>query len=249
MKKSPSTRRTLVLLWIAGAFFLAAIILYPVSNGLTRAAGVALSGVLTLDLLMLWWRYRLLRWPLLALYLAVSVFVTLPGRKQYDRLALRQEIVRALQRYEGVRYVWGGENFLGIDCSGLVRRGTIDGTFRYGLRTLNPLLVRKAAVLWWHDVSAQEMGAGARGVAKKVTEEKSIVLMDDKNLHPGDFAITRGGIHALAYLGDHIWLEADPSEMKVIRVNALTTKNSWFQQPISILRWQFLEIQHPIKTH
>ena len=127
-----------------------------------------------------------------------------------------------------------------------MRRGVIDGTFLYGVRTFNPWLIRKAIVFWWNDLSAQEMGLGARGTAKKIMEEKSLAILNDKNLHPGDFAITNNGVHALAYVGDHIWLEADPSERKVIRVNARETKNVWFQEPISILRWRFMDA--PLRT-
>ena len=242
MIKRLLSRRTAILLWVVGFCWLVAIVLYPVSTGLTRAAGATLAGLLALGLLGLWWRYRFLRWPLLGLYGIIGVFAVLPGREQYDRLALRQEVAQALGRYEGVKYVWGGENFLGIDCSGLVRRGTIDGTFVFGVRTLNPLLVRKAVGFWWHDVSAREMGLGAGRTARKVTEEKSITTLNDKNLHPGDFAITSSGIHAVAYLGDHLWLEADPGEGKVVRVNASGTKNSWFRVPISVMRWRYLEL-------
>ena len=206
-------------------------------------------GLLATGLLMLWWRYRLLRWTLLGLYGIAGAFLALPGHGDYDRPALRQEVARALQRYEGVRYIWGGENALGIDCSGLVRRGTIDGTFLYGIRTLNPLLARKALALWWNDVSAQEMGAGARHEARKITEEKTLALLDDKNLHPGDFAITRDGIHALAYLGDHVWIEADPAERKVIRLNARNAKSAWVQVPVSLLRWRFLDPPHRAGKH
>jgi len=236
------TRKSALLLWVAGACFLAADILYPVSLGLTRALGVALAGLLAAGLLGLCWPYRFLRWTLLGLYVALALFAALPGHTDYDRAALRQEVAQALQRYEGVRYVWGGEGFWGIDCSGLVRRGMIDGTFIYSVRTCNPYLLRQAIRLWWRDVSARDMGLGARGNAKKITEEKSIALLNDKNLRPGDFAITSDGLHALAYLGDHVWIEADPGgEMKVLRVNARSGKNDWLRVPVSILRWRLLE--------
>lgn len=238
------SRRTALLLWWAGLLWLLAINLYPVSLGITRAAGAVLAGVLLVGLLALCWRYRFLRWTLLVFSGVVALFVSLPGREEYDRFALREEVVRALQRYEGVRYVWGGENFLGIDCSGLIRRGTIDGTFIYGLRSLNPLLVRRAVSFWWRDKSAREMLTGAGGLARKVAEEKSLVVLNDKNLHPGDFAVTDKGVHAMAYIGDHIWLEADPVEGRVIRVNARATKNQWFQQPIDVLRWRVMEMPY-----
>ncbi len=235
------SRRFAFLLWIADACCFAVVLFYPVSLGLTRACGVALAGLLAAGLLLLWWRHRFLRWMMLVLFATVAMFAVLPGRTDYDRAGLREEVVQALQRYEETPYVWGGENFLGIDCSGLVRRGAIDGMFLYGVRTLNPLLVRKSFTLWWRDLSAQDMETGARGAAKKITEEKSLALLNDKNLHPGDFAVTRGGAHALVFLGGHFWIEADPGERKVISLDARKTKNGWFQQPVSILRWRFLE--------
>ena len=237
------SRRSALQLWAAGCCVLAGLILYPVSLGWTRAGGATLTGLLAAGLLGLWWRYWFLRWLLLGFYVALAVFAVLPGSADYDRPALRQEVAQALQRYEGVPYAWGGENFVGIDCSGLVRRGVIDGTFLYGARTLNPLLIRKALLFWWHDMAARDMGAGADGAAKKITEEKSLALLNDKNLHPGDFAITSDGVHALAYIGDHIWLEADPSAdvWKVIRINSSTSKNGWLHVPVSILRWRLLE--------
>ncbi|MEI6561779.1 MAG: NlpC/P60 family protein [Verrucomicrobiota bacterium] len=235
------SRKSAIQLWAAGVCFLAALVLYPLSLGWIRATGAALMGLLAAGLLGLCWPYRFLRWTLLGVYIALALFAALPGSTDYDRAALRQEVAQALQRYEGVRYVWGGEGCWGIDCSGLVRRGMIDGTFLYGARTLNPYLLRQAIRLWWHDVSAQDMQLGARGNAKKITEEKSLALLNDKNLHPGDFAITSNGVHALAYLGDHVWIEADPGEMKVLQVNARTAKNDWLRVPVSILRWRLLE--------
>ena len=242
--KTLFSRRTAILLWVAGLCWLIAIVLYPVSIGLTRVAGSVMAGLLLVGLLGLWWRYRFLRWGLLAAYGIVAGFFALPGREDYDRTALRQEVVRALERYEGVRYIGGGENFLGLDGSGLVRRGAIDGTLWFGLRTGNPLLARKAIRLWWRDVSAREMGDGARGSARKVAEAKSIALLNDANLYPGDFAVTFGGVHVLAYLGDHFWLEADPGESKAVRINARSTKNPWFQQQVAVMRWRFLEMPY-----
>lgn len=236
------SRQFALLFWGIGLLWLVAVNLYPVSNELTRTAGAVLAGLLAAGGLALAWRYRWLRWTLCLIYGIVAVFFALPGRSEYDRVALRQEIARSLQRYEGVRFWAGGENFLGIDAAGLIRRGTLDGTFLYGGRTLNPLLTRKAVVFWWRDRSAREMGTGAGKAARKVIDEKSLLILNDKNLHPGDFSIPQDGVHALAYLGDHVWLEADPGEGKVIRVNTATPRNPWMNVPVSVLRWRFLEV-------
>jgi hypothetical protein len=220
---------------------LAAVILYPVSNDAIRTTGAVLAGLLIIGTLAVAWRYRFLRWALLAIYGIAAGFSALPGRADYDRVALRREIARSLQRYEGVKFRPGGENFWGIDAAGLIRRGTIDGTLLFGIRTFNPLLARKAVALWWRDRSARELGVGAGKAARKVIEEKSLLILNDKNLHPGDFAVTQNAAHALAYLGDHVWLEADPTEGKVIRVNTASPRNPWMNQPVSVLRWRFLE--------
>jgi len=239
------SRRNAWLLWLAGFLWLLAVLLYPISSGATRAAGAGLSGLLALGLLGLWWRYRLLRWGLLAMYLLIAGFLALPGRTTYNRPELRREIAQAGARYEGVRYVWGGESYLGVDCSGLVRRAAIEGTLTYGVRTLNPWLVRRAMWLWWNDCSAKELGCGAGGTARKVAAADSLRLWNDKNLHPGDFAITANGVHALLYLGDHVWLEADPADWKVVRLRTGSDSSIWLEVPVSVLRWKYLELQMP----
>jgi len=248
-KRTPSSparkwfsRRVAILLWCAALLWLAGIILYPVSSECTRGASVILCGLLLLGLLALWWRYRILRWSLLFLYGAGAVFLALPGRTGYDRLALRQETARALHRYEGARYYDGGENAAGIDCSGLVRRGAIDALVLYGIQTGNPLLIRKGLALWWHDMSASELGRGAAGLAEKLFEVKQIAGMNDTNLHPGDFAV-ENGTHALAYLGNHQWIEADPAQGKTLEWETKDgATHSQASQRAQILRWRHLEL-------
>ncbi|MFN2599036.1 MAG: NlpC/P60 family protein, partial [Pyrinomonadaceae bacterium] len=51
---------------------------------------------------------------------------------------MRRAYIASLESYEGTRYVWGGENSRGIDCSGLVRRGLINADFHEGVVTANP---------------------------------------------------------------------------------------------------------------
>ena len=91
--------------------------LYPINNTLTRSG-------LILSLLGLWlgglyfgWRKKLLRLSLLTLTTLGIIFLAIPGRS-YDRDKLRQSYVDHLRSYEGTHYVWGGENKLGLDCSG-----------------------------------------------------------------------------------------------------------------------------------
>lgn len=241
-KRRILSRRNAWLLWGTGLCWFLAIALYPVSLRLTRAAGAGLAVALLAGFLALQWHRRWLRWSLLALTALAAIFTALPGRTTYDRPALRREIARAGARYEGTRYFWGGENRLGIDCSGLVRRAAIEGTFLHGLRTVNPWLVRRAVLLWWNDTSASEMEQGASGAARPVAIAPTLRLWDDKNLHPGDFAITRGGVHTLLYLGEHTWLEADPERRTVLRLRTGRDRSPWFEMPATVLRWRYLEM-------
>jgi len=238
-----------LLLWCLGLFLLLGLMAFPISANLTRLVEVILFGALAAGALALCWTRRILRWALVALYVGCAVFVLLPGHTDYDRIALRQETARALLRYEGTRYYGGGKGFLGIDGSGLVRRGIIDALFLHGVRHLNPWLVRRAALVWWTDLSARELGSGARGRTRLIKEVPAIKGMDESHLDPGDFAITRSGVQAFAFLGNHHWIEADPQLGKVIQVDARSAAasgNPWFQEPVSIHRWRMLDLERRV---
>jgi hypothetical protein len=118
------------LLWLATAVALAALVLFPVSYRLTRIAIVALSFATWFGMIGLLWKHRALRLGLFAVTILAAGFLMLPSRGSLPQDALRGEYLAALKRYEGVVYYWGGENRLGIDCSGLIRRGLIDAFLR-----------------------------------------------------------------------------------------------------------------------
>jgi hypothetical protein len=65
-----------------------------------------------------------LKWlkTLFAMFFVLPILgFCLSGTSDFDRDRLRQNYIKALLGYEDVKYVWGGENSFGIDCSGLVR--------------------------------------------------------------------------------------------------------------------------------
>ncbi len=241
------TRRTACGLWVFALLWWIGLAAYPPGTVGTRWSGLLLAASLAAGAVALSWRIRYLRWTLLSLAAVGAVFWMLPGRSQYDRLSLRAQTARALLRYEGARYCRGGESVFGIDAPGLLRRGVIDAAFLEGWRTANPWLFHKAAALWWRDSSILDLGNGARGLARRIAQAPSLKGFDDANLHPGDFAVTEGGLqsHAMAYLGEHLWIEADPETGTVLRINARATDNPWFGRPVSILRWRFLEAPRP----
>jgi len=230
-------------LWLALGLFLLALLLFPVKFEALRLGTLVVMGALWAGTLALFWRTLWVRTACLALPLLVALIFGMPGHLT-DREQLRQEYVHSLQAYEGTRYVWGGENRLGIDCSGLVRCGLADANFAQGLRTANPRLLRVGLSLWWHDSSALELGEGYGGRTHSLGEVRSLNDADYAKLQPGDFAVTLGGGHTLAYLGHRTWIEADPSALvgdKVITVRVPDNKNAWFDMPMRLMRWREFE--------
>ena len=210
---------------------------YPVRTGTTRLLLLCGMAFVWIAAVVVFRQRRRVVTTLMAAAGLIAAFALLPGRTP-DALSLRTEYVRSLRGFQGTAYIWGGENGMGIDCSGLIRCGWIDANLRTGLRTLNPHLVREAARIWWQDCSAQELGEGYRN--RTLFEGKMTTLnrLDYAHLQSGDVVVTESGAHTLAYLGDHRWIEADPLAGAVITLQAPAAKNPWFEQPMKIVRWR-----------
>lgn len=166
------------------------------------------------------------------------IFILLPGQRA-NPAALRDDYIHSLRGYEGVRYIWGGENRLGIDCSGLVRAGLINSTGKQAVQSLNPSLLRYAAGLWWQDCSAMALSEEYRQRTKKLFKAPSINAIEASQLQPGDLAVTDDGLHVMAFLGGSEWVEADPDIKRVLIITAPST-NIWFDTPVILMRWRIL---------
>ncbi len=236
-----TNRRTGWLFWLSLLAFSIALALFPVSYRTTRMVVLALGFLLWLGFFVLAWKRRALRWSVLVATVLAGGFLLLPARRAPPIEPLRTSYLAALQRYEGVKYYWGGENARGIDCSGLIRRGLIDAHLRRGVETFDPGEVRRAIALWWNDCTASALGEGHQGLTVPVAATASLNALDHTQILPGDRAVTQSGIHILSYLGERRWIEADPAVGKVIIVTAPSADNLWFQGPMKIVRWRALE--------
>jgi hypothetical protein len=237
--KAIFTSRLPWLLWLAALSLFIAVWLFPLSTAATRLTGLLLLAVVWLGLIALAWQNRPFRFGLLGISALCAVFLVLPARHHLDAASLRSAYVAGLRRYNGVTYYWGGESPKGIDCSGLIRRGLVDSFFLRGIHTLDAGLIRYAIWLWWHDCSARDFGEG-HGFTTHLSSTPSINALDHSKILPGDLAVTSTGVHNMAYLGDNLWIEADPDIGRVVTVS-VPTDNLWFHGPMNIVRWNVLQ--------
>ena len=215
------------------------LLLYPVRIGITRPAILASSLLIYALLLLCLWKKRPLRYILLTLAALPMIFVSLPGRPA-DSTALQSTYTSTLRSYTHTRYVWGGENHLGVDCSGLIRAAMVDTQFKESIATLNPTLLRESAWLWWNDIAARDMPAGYNNRLLPLFSSDKIRQSGLDSLHPGDLAATADGSHVFAYLGNNRWIEADPISLRVTEWNT-ADRPAYLDRPLTFLRWRCLE--------
>lgn len=205
-------------------------------------AMVILSLLILIQALAAVWHWRRLRTLSLAVLGLMTAFLLLPGKRPISRVELGEEYLAELRSFEGVPYVWGGENRRGIDCSGLVRRAWADALLGHGIRHFDPALVRGAARIWWHDLSARALRDQERALTIRGLEAGSVNELDPAVLSPGDLVATQDGVHIMAYLGEARWVEADPGVDRVIVEQAPSSRNPWFATPVVLLRWKELAV-------
>jgi|LNAP01.1.fsa_nt_gb hypothetical protein len=163
----------------------------------------------------------------------------LPG-KTIEPDTLHDLYIESLMRYKGVRYVWGGEGKLGIDCSGLPRRALRDALIKTGFSDFNGAAFRLAVFHLWNDASASAIARGFMDYAIPLEVGGILKDIDTTKLTSGDLAITADGIHVLVFLGQHLWIEADPDIGSVTILHTGIDTSPWFSERVSLYRWKLL---------
>src|SRR5476649_1580687 len=98
--KTHLTRRLMWLLWLASLAAFVAMALFPLSDGFTRASGIALLLIVWGGLISLLWRALYLRLGAMTITLLGGVFLLCPARIHEDATMLRHDYVAGLLRYE-----------------------------------------------------------------------------------------------------------------------------------------------------
>ncbi len=211
----------------------------PINRGSTRVAIIAMVMLTWVFTLYLVWRKLPLRTIIIVISIIFLIVISIDGI-DISHEKLRAEYVKALVSYEGTPYLWGGENFLGIDCSGLVRRGLIDADIKLGVIGFRPALIRQGIYLWYHDIAADAMRDEYRGLMRCVLATPSLNELDHSRIREGDVMVSLNGVHAMAYIGNRTWIEADPVDKKVVKAQVPESRIVWFKVPAKIMRWSQL---------
>jgi len=133
------------------------------------------------------WKWYSLEKFTLAFFLMASSYLFYP-------LALphiyREAFVSQLKYYSGCPYVWSGERYNGIDCSGLIRMA-LARQYLYNLH-LNAWFH-----IWLRDASAQDIPRKYEIVFISDQKWPSIKEINRDDLSLGSIAVTADGVHIL----------------------------------------------------
>lgn len=153
---------------------------------------------------------------------------------------LRRIYVNELRSFDGTRYIWGGENLLGIDCSGLPRKALRNALLKSAILNGNGRYLCHAVKNWWDDASASALANGYKHYLTRLEVSGTVADAPERKLSPGDLAITEDGVHVMVFLERDTWISADPSQGRVLIEKPSVSRNPWFDVKVRFFVWSEL---------
>ena len=238
------TRIVLPLLTLAGC------ILWPINNFPCRLLLIMSMVCLAMSMYLAWGkffkRHGRIAAGIVAVILVICGYMSF-GQHLADEstvLELRQLYFNELRRYEGTRYVWGGENMLGMDCSGLPRKALRNALLKSAFFNGNGKYLRHAVKNWWMDASAAALASGYQHYLTSLEIEGTVAEAPEETLSPGVLAITTDGRHVMVFLEKDTWISADPMQGKVVIERPSISHNPWFDARVKFYSWSVLIPYH-----
>lgn len=186
---------------------------------------------------LIWFLRQKIKLLRIVLFFIFIPFLPLINQTKINEKVIQEYYINYLRGYEGTIYVWGGEGFLGIDCSGLPRSSFIKANFKYAYIHFNGKALKKAVWLWWFDASAKEMYYGYKGAL--IVENNSFKIKDlRQEVEPGD--IVTNGSHVMVYLSKDEIIQSDPDRNKVV-IDTLPSENHWYRMEVKLVKWKWNE--------
>lgn len=202
---------------------LAIIFIYPVRTTSTRLAIILLALFPYAYLHIILWRKHHVGKVLLGL----SAVILIWALSSYQLKQINpSHFIKHLQSFEDTKYVWGGETAWGIDCSGLIRQAMVHSYLSSGR-------IGSAFQVWFFDCPAKNFAVQYKDLFAAVVDSGTINTLDHSLLKPGAIAVTKSGLHILAYLGNEQWIQASPNDKKVISKHHLA-EDLWFLEYVEI---------------
>ena len=224
--------------------------LWPVNNAICRVLMIV-SAVYLLAFLCIIWVKSYKKHKRITIFIMIIILVFFAYMSigslfedEATTLELRKNYIQELKHYEGVRYVWGGENMLGMDCSGLPRKALRNALLKTAFTNGNGKYLRYAIKTWWLDASAEALANGYQHYVTTDGTEGTVSNASEHHLSPGDLAITEDGRHVMVFLEEDTWISADPLQGKVIIEKPSISHNTWFEAKVKFYTWCVLIPYH-----
>ncbi len=174
----------------------------------------------------------------IVLWIGLIFFINSQEFRAPDPNEFTKTFVDQVTSYDGVHYRFGGESFLGMDSSGLVRRSLIITYVKLAIFEGKWALLKRAYAVWNSKVALSILTLYENPYTKVIGTFQNINLIVKTRLKAGDLAIGPTGSQVAVYIGGNNWVTSDSSVAKVVIERAPSDRLSVFREEIKLVRFK-----------